>query len=193
MSNKRAKPPVNVERLTTWEMTDEVVETYSTTANDFTRRTMTYRDTLSSNSTELRGDGVPVDRAVAIGAGTLELGIHALSDEESKSFFGETVVNGTNVTTGDDIPKYQAVALQTRTRDGLVNLKKWFKVQFSPSEENVTQKAENVTYSTSTLNGTYLANKAGQFRAKKSGLDPVSDAEFINKWFSDPTFIGETE
>ena len=48
----KAKPPINIEKLVMWKMTDEDNETYGSVM-DFDRRIMSFRDTLAVNSTSL--------------------------------------------------------------------------------------------------------------------------------------------
>lgn len=191
MANLKAKPPINVKRLTMWQMTDEENETYGE-AHAYTGRLMSYRDSITSNSTKLYGDGELADVAQRVTEGTLEIGVHELSDEERTDVYGETVVNGATVTSVSDNAPYQCVAIMLERKDGTVNLKKWFKTTFAPHEENVTQLENNgVTYATPTLKGTYIPNKDGRFRAVLSGLDTTKDEAIIEKWFTQADYIGE--
>ena len=58
----KAKPPINVEKLVIWSMTDEDNETYGE-ALDFDKRFMTYTDSIATNSVSLYGCGVAVDKS----------------------------------------------------------------------------------------------------------------------------------
>ncbi len=184
------KPAINIKRLVMWEMTNESENEYGEVM-PLVKRLMTYKDSVSVSDAKLYGDGVLVTTVSRQSSGTLELGIHGLTSEERKTIYGESVVNGTNVTTATDSPSYVAVALMSENADGTVNVRKWFKVRFKPHDESVTQISnESITFATPTISGTYIVNSADYLRAFKDNVDPATDAEFINKWFSEANYIG---
>lgn len=191
-ANKKVKPIYNCEELRIWPMTDEETETYAEDPLVFTKRLMSYDDSVSVNTTELYGDGVIVDMAIDEGAGTLALGIHGLDDDEFSKIYGAENVDGTIIETGEEVPPYCCVALIARTGKNKVNARKWPKVRLSKHTESVQQKQGNTTYSTPTLNGTFVANeKLGIKRARKTGID-TSTAEgkaFIQNWLSQAEFF----
>lgn len=193
----KAKPPINIEKLVMWQMTDEDTETYGT-AMDFDRRVMSFRDTLTTNSTSLYGTGVVVDRATTVSEGALTYNVHALTADERVAIYGETK-NSANaiITTSDDVVPYVAVAHATKKRDGKWNLYKYFKVQFQPNEESTEQITQgNITYSTITLSGTYMESEVHEMmRAVMLDVDPTSTAgqTIITSWFTTATYVGVTE
>ena len=190
----KAKPPINIEKLVMWKMTDEDNETYGSVM-DFDRRIMSFRDTLAVNSTSLYGAGVAVDRASSINEGTLTYNVHALTADEQVAIYGK-VKNSANavITASDDIIPYVATAHATRKRDGKWNLYKYFKVQFQPNEESTEQITQgNMTYSTIVLNGTYMESEVHEMmRAVLLDINPKTDegAAIIENWFANPTYIG---
>ncbi len=185
------KPPINVRKLTMWQMTDEENETYGD-AHSYEGRLMSYRDSITSNSAKLYGDGELADVAQRVTEGSVEFGIHELIDEERQNIYGEVVVNGATVTSVNDNARYQCVAIMTERNDGKINLRKWFKVKFAQHEESVTQLSDgSATFSTPTLKGTYISNREGHFRAVLSGLDRTTDKDVIEKWFTQASYIGE--
>ena len=190
----KAKPPINIERFAMWKMIDEDNETYGSVI-DFDRRVMSFRDTLTTNSTPLYGTGVVVDRATAVNEGTLSYNIHAMTADERVAAYGETK-NSANavITTSDDIIPYVATAHATRKRDGKWNLYKYLKVQFQPHEESTEQITQgNITYSTIVLNGTYMESEVHEMmRAILLDVDPktAAGAATIENWFTNPTYVG---
>ena len=194
----KAKPPINVEKLVIWSMTDEDNETYGE-ALDFDKRFMTYTDSIATNSVSLYGCGVAVDKATSLGEGSLSYGIHAFTAEERVAIFGETknAEKDIVVTTGNEIIPYVATAHMTKKRDGKVNLYKYFKVQFPPNEDSVQQISDgNITYSTLTINGTYVRSESQDaMRAIAYDVDPESSEgkTLIEKWFSQADYIGADE
>ena len=190
----KAKPPINIERLAMWKMTDEDNETYGSVM-DFDKRIMSFRDTLSTNSTALYGAGIVVDRATTINEGTLTYNVHALTADERNNVYGETK-NSANavITASDDIIPYVATAHATKKRDGKWNLYKYFKVQFQPNEESTEQITQgNMTYSTIVLNGTYMQSEVHEaMRAILFDVDPktTAGAATIANWFANPLYVG---
>lgn len=181
---------INVKRLAMWEMTDEKEETYGDVM-PFDKRLMTYKDTPSVGEAELYGCGVLVAVASRNSGGSLELGIHGLTGDEREVMYGENIVGGTNVTSAEDVPSYVAVAVMSENEDGTVNLRKWFKVRFSPHDESISQiEGDKISFSTPTVKGTYVVNSTDWIRASRDDVDTVEDAEFINKWFTDADYIG---
>lgn len=189
------KPFVNCKKTKLWKMTNEQTGTYSSTVTiDLEDRLTTYTDNVSVNSTPLYGDGKMQDNAVAEGAGTLQLGVHHIADSERIDLYGEENVNGTSVSTGHNVAPYFCVALMAEKRNGNVNLRKFFKTQFAPHEETVTQQQDNgITYSMPTLQGTYFENTVTGRKAARVEADPktAQGQALIANWFSIPEYIGE--
>lgn len=191
MSNTTSTAPVNVKKLVIWSYENGEE---SAKILDLEGRLMGYKDTLTSNSTNLNGDGKVTDVAYGVSGGTLELDIHELTDVERTAIYGEKQVKGANVTTDSDNPPYVAVALIVERNDGTVNLHKWFKVKFTPNDENVVQISDGKkTYSTISLKGTYIDNGAVGYRASRRRLSPVTDVNIITQWTTKVDYIGEVE
>lgn len=192
-ANKR--PFKNCKMLKMWKMTDEEEETYSETAIDFTKRLTTYTDDTTSNTTPLYGDGEDVEDAVSIGNGALQLGIHHLLDDERAEIYGEELnESGVVISTGKEIPPFFCVALAAEKRNGMLNLRKWFKTVFTPHSETVTQQENNgVTYSMPTLNGSYSVNTHLGMRVARVEVDPTTTEgqAFIDNWYRSAAFVGE--
>ena len=192
-TNKR--PFKNCKMLKMWKMTDEVNETYAASPTlDFANRLTTYTDSTTTNSTPLYGDGEHLEDAVAIGEGSLSIGVHHVADEERVDMYGEgTNSSGAAISTGKEIPPYFCVALAAEKRNGMLNLRKYFKTMFQPHEENVTQQESGgITYSMPTLNGTYSKNSRLGMRAVRVEVDPntADGYEFIQNWYANAEYIG---
>jgi len=192
MENKR--PFVNCAKTKMWKMTNEETGTYSSTVTlDFEKRMTKYTDSVQTNSTPLYGDGELVEVAVSEGQGALSIGVHHVTDGERVDLYGESNVDGVTVNTGDGVPPYFCVANMAKKRNGMVNLRKWFKVSFAPHEETVTQIEDNgIQYSMPTLNGTYSKNIPLGMKSARVEVDPSipEGAAMIEKWFSIADYIG---
>lgn len=179
--------PVNVKKLAIWKCEDE---SYGEVMS-MEKRLMTYTDTPTVSTATLYGDGEIADSVTRNSGGTLALNVHDLLSAERAVMYGEKVEKGANVTRTTDVGKYVAVALMSDNVDGTVNLRKWFKVKFAQHAESVQQISDgSETFSTITLNGTYIATDDGTLRAMRDDLDPVTDAEIINKWLTEAEYIG---
>lgn len=197
MSNtENTRPFVNCEGLRMWKMIDEKTGTYAATPTlDFSDRLTTYGDSVQTNSTPLYGDGKLIETAVSEGPGTLTHGVHHVTDSERQIIYGEKNVGGTSVSTGHEIAPYFCTALKAVKRDGRVNLRKWFKVAYQKHDENVTQLENNgIQYSLVTLTGTYSENTAIGMKVARREVDPntTAGAAFIERWFSEADFIGDS-
>lgn len=194
MSNKR--PFVNCAKVKMWKMLSEDTGAYDSSVTlDFEKRMTTYTDSVQTNSTPLYGDGELIETATSEGAGNLSIGVHHVEDAERVDLYGENNVGGTTVNTGDSVAPYYCVALMAKKRNGMVNLRKWFKVIFSPHEETVNQIEDNgIQYSMVTLSGTYSKNIPLGMKSARVEVDPstTAGAQFIENWFTIPDFIGDT-
>lgn len=188
--NLRGYAPINVSKLVMW-VYDEDKETYGSPIS-FDGTAMSYKDSLSSSSTELYGDGVLIDIAAVKNKGTLELGVSFdFRGENRKNIFGELFQNNVNITTSNDIAPTVAVAVMTTTTTGKVNLRKWLKAVFNPNDEEVKQVETSATFATAAITGTYFPDGEGRMRARIDHLNGVTDKELIEKWFTNAEYIGE--
>lgn len=196
MAEDKRTPIVNVEKLTMWKLlTDEETAPTYDEAVKFGKILMTAKDTPSTANAELYGDGEKTDEAFENTGGAIEFGIHGLNSSDRALIYGEHIKKGTNVTAKYDTPNYVCVAIMSKRGDKLYNLKKYVKCIFMPSEESETQTEKGgIKYSTTTIKGTYsplLSTTEAKF--VRYGVDPVNDAEIINKWFTDALYIGPDE
>ena len=81
-------PPIyNAEQLTIWPMIDEEREIYGEPLN-FTKRLMSYDDSVTSATQTFYADGYPIIIDVDEDKGTLALGISGLTGVEFAKIFG---------------------------------------------------------------------------------------------------------
>lgn len=187
------KSSVNVKRLTMWKLaTDsESGTTYESDTKVFTNELNSARYTPKVQTASQYGDGIKVEDYVAKDGGDIEITIRGFKEGDSEFLFGETATtDGTEVSGADDIVPYVSVAYMTERPDGLVNLYKFPKTKWMPQGETANQKEGSaVNYGTANLQGTYsplLSTEKDMYR--RYGVDPDTDKEFIESWFSKPDF-----
>lgn len=190
--NKR--PFVSCKRTVMWKMISEEYEAYSPTPVSFADRLTTYTDGVENNITPLYGDGKHIEDAYSEGNGTLSLGLHHIADDERAQLYGERATSyGAVISTGEETPPYFCVALMAVKQNGMVNLRKYFKVLFSKHEESVSQQESGgVSYSMPTLNGKYSQNTRLGIKSVRIEVDPRTQEgqEFIENWYASAEFIG---
>lgn len=192
--SRNKRPFKNCKWLKMWKMTNEEEETYSPIPLDFTKRLTTYSDNVTTNSTPLYGDGEDIEDAISEGPGSLQVGIHHLEDLERVDVYNETAnTDNAVISTGEEIPPYFCVALAAEKRNGMLNLRKFFKVTFAKHEESVNQQESGgISYSMTTLNGTYSKNTRLGIKSVRVEVDPSSPSgqSFIRNWYNNPEFVG---
>lgn len=195
MASNERRSTINIMRLTVWPQvidSDEKLE-YGEPVS-IAKVLMTAKDTPSSSTGTQEGDGQTVEYYSSITGGAIALGITAINSADRVLFYGETIQNGTNVTNKNDSAGYIMVAYMSERADGLVNLKKFPKLRFSPQEESESQKTKGgLTYSTNNLQGEYLPTlKNGDAKYVRYGVDPktVDGKAIIESWVTDADFIG---
>ncbi len=191
--NKR--PFKNCKWLKAWKMTDEENESYDSSVTlDFSDRLTTYTNSFETNSTPLYGDGKNVENAVSEGLESVSYGVHHVADDERADLYGETVnSSGAVISTGEDIPPYFCVAAAAEKRNGMLNLRKWLKVNFQKHEETVSQQENGgITYSMPTLTGNCAVHSRLGVKSVRIEVDPktAEGAEFIENWYANAEYIG---
>ena len=182
------KTPINVKRLAMWKITEcTSSDTYGTVI-DFDKRLMNYQDSLSVARAELYGYGELMETVSKPTSGALTIGIHALKPAERGAIFGETIGTDTATLKGEEVSPYMVVALAEELPNGHWNLYKYYKTQFAPGQSGAAQvEGSNITFSTTTLNGTYIKNgRVGKMRDIRFDVDPTSDdgSAAIETWFT---------
>lgn len=193
MAAERRRPYINVKRLVMWGLLtdDETATTYDAEPYVFSKSLMSAKCTPAVQTAELYGDGIKVEDYVAKDGGELDIAVTGFENGDGVFLFGETKTeDGTEVSSSADIVPYRCVAYMTERSDGKVNLYKYPKVKFMPQAEDANQReGSKISYGTSQLKGTYsplISTEADRYR--HLGADPVTDAEFITKWFTEANF-----
>ena len=184
---------INVKRLTLWKLLtdDTTATTYDTEAYKFVNELNSVKYSPKVETASQYGDGVKVEDYVAKDGGDIEAVIRGFKQGDHEFLFGESkTAEGTSISAADDIVPYNCTAYMTVRPDGKVNLYKFPKVKYMPQgEDSKQQEGSKIEYGTAQLKGTYsplLSNHHDCY--KRLGVDPDSDSEFIEKWFSTAGF-----
>lgn len=190
---KKTGVPIGLERLVVWPLIEDSKDKLQYgEVYEFEKILSTCQDDPNVAESSLPADNVEVDHAVVVDGGKIVLGITNLTSEERVILYGEAVKSGTNLTNINNFSGYVGVGLMTNRSDGKVNLKKFFKVKFNPgSESNETMSKSGIKYATQQITGNYcsLINN-GNSKGVRYAVDTTADAEVINQWFTEATYIG---
>lgn len=182
-----ARTPINVVRLAMWKITEGTTEDTYGSVIDFDKRFMSYTDDVTIATAQLYGCGELMDSVSRPTQGALVLNVHALKASERADILGETVASDTATLTGKEVAPYMVVALAEELRNGHLNLYKYYKTQFAQGQIGTQQTDTGVTFSTTSLNGTYIKNgRVGKMRDIKFDVDPTTDdgSAAIESWFT---------
>ena len=119
-----------------------------------------------------------------------------LTNADRQVIFSETAQKGSNVVTGDEQPVPCVVILKAPCKkdDSVVNLYKFFHVEFSPNEESVQQIEDGITYSTVQISGEYTKNKHnGSVMATRRHVVSATDSAIVGSWYETPEYVGPTQ
>ncbi|MBQ8195639.1 MAG: hypothetical protein IJZ47_09770 [Oscillospiraceae bacterium] len=199
MNKAEGRSTINIKRLTMWKQlvdTENTLE-YETEPHKFENQMQTARYTPSMQTAPQYGDGIKVEDYAAKDGGTIDIGIRGYADGDEEFLYGNTKNSAGVITSnsGDVVP-YVCVAYATERPDHTLNLYKFPRTKLTPQGEDSRQReGTSINYATTTLSGTYSPTiNNGDDMHKIIGVDPKveADAEFIEKWFTEPLFIGET-
>ena len=182
-----ARTPMNVKRLAMWKITEGTSSDTYGSVIDFDKRFMSYTDNLSTATAQLYGCGELMDTVTKPTQGALTINVHALKAAERSSILGETVSSDTATLTGAELAPYMVVALAEEVSNHHWNLYKYYKAQFSQAQLGSQQTDTGVTFSTTSLTGTYVKNgRVGKMRDIKFDVDPTTDegSAAIEAWFT---------
>lgn len=197
MAGTERKAPTGLKRLTYFPLTADTASalTYGE-AYPMSKAFMSADYQAATQTAGLYADNQEVDHVVVSTGGTLNNSVTQLNTEDHITILGAKAAPGGKgyVLNKDDAAPYLGVAYMTTNSDGTVNLLKFFKVKFSKGQTTNQSTGEGApTFATNTLNGNYVPTLYdGNAMAEAKGLDPVTDAAFIESWFTEGDFIGET-
>ena len=195
MNKKNTPKTYNVERFTAWKRTETEDTVVFGEPVSLAKRLMTTSDSPTVISDDLCGDGEIVASYNANMGGTVQYGFTDLTASDRELFYGEKIVEGTNITTKDDIGSYVVTAHMSNQSGNKVKLTKYMRVLFSPSQEQEQQKTvSGINWATTNLDGKYTPDpETGVIKYVRRNVDPITDKAIIEKWFTEATYHGETE
>ena len=182
-----ARTPINVARLAMWKITEGTSSDTYGSVLDFDKRFMTYDDQLATATAQLYGCGELMDSVTKPTQGTLTYAIHALKASERAAIIGETVATDTATLKGNEVSPFMVCAHAEELPNGHWNLYKYYKVQFQPGKIGAQQSDSNVTFSTTSITGTYIKNgRVNKMRDIKFDVDPTTDdgSAAVEAWFT---------
>lgn len=188
-----AKATVGLKKLVVWSVEkNSETELVFGEAHEFVKQLMAVSHTPTIVEGALAADDDFAEEEYENQGGELTFDVTSLTSEERVLLYGETIVNGTNVTSTTDRPTALAVAYMTERSDGKYNLVKYLYTKFSEqSESKSTKKRGEKKYDTIQIKGKYHAPlKTAHTRYTRLGVDPVTDAGIIRSWFTEADYFG---
>lgn len=191
-TDNRRRSAINVARLTMWKMTDDTKDatTYETDAYTWDKSLTACKRTPKMQTSEQYGDGQKVEDYVAKDGGEIDIIVNGFGAGDSAFLFGETNKNGTEISSANDIVPYVCTAYYTERPDKKINLFKLPKCKYMPQgEDNKQREGTTISYGTANIKGNYSPLiSSGEDCYKRYGVDPVKDAEIIEKWFTEAAY-----
>lgn len=191
-TDNRRRSTINVARFTMFKMLSDTIDgtTYEETPRAWDKSLAAVKYTPKMQTNEQYGDGQKVEDFVAKDGGEINVTVNGFGAGDSEYLFGETNKNGTEISSANDIVPSVCVAYYTKRTDGKINLYKFPKTKFMPEgEDSKQQEGTNISYGTANLKGTYSPLiSSGEDCYKRYGVDPVKDADIIEKWFTEAAY-----
>lgn len=189
---EHGRPSVSTKRFATALLTEDSGNalTYGN-VEEIETDLVTIKYTPKMNSASMYASGIAVESYVAKSGGTLDVTVVGLTADEEASYFGASVLAGSNdliVDNANDYVPDRAVIWSTQRSDGKINLYKIMKAKFSSQgEETSTSDDNGVTFNGTALQADYkaLINSGDiMFRMKKIDPDTPAGAALVEAWFA---------
>ena len=198
MAAQERKSPYGINRLVTFPVTADSEEAFTCgDAYPISKSIMSFDFQAASQSAKQYAENQEVEYIVVNTGGTLNVTLTQLSVQDHIELLGaKATPDGKGyIINKDDFASYNCVAIAS-TVGGKLNLYKFFKVKFAKGQTSIASTGEGAPqFATNPLNGSYVPTLyGGNAMAEAKGLDPsvAADAAFIEKWFTEGDFIGET-
>ena len=189
---EHGRPSVSTKRFATALLTEDSGNalTYGD-VEEIETDLVTIKYTPKMNSASMYASGIAVESYVAKSGGTLDVTVVGLTADEEASYFGASVLAGSNdliVDNANDYVPDRAVIWSTQRSDGKINLYKIMKAKFaSQGEQADTSDDSGVKFNGTALQADYkaLINSGDiMFRMKKIDPDSPAGAAIIEAWFA---------
>lgn len=189
---EHGRPSVSTKRFATALLTEDSGNalTYGD-VEEIETDLVTIKYTPKMNSASMYASGIAVESYVAKSGGTLDVTVVGLTADEEASYFGASVLAGSNdliVDNANDYVPDRAVIWSTQRSDGKINLYKIMKAKFaSQGEQADTSDDSGVKFNGTALQADYkaLINSGDiMFRMKKIDPDTPAGAAIIEAWFA---------
>lgn len=189
---EHGRPSVSTKRFATALLTEDSGNALTYGAvEEIETNLITIKYTPKMNSASMYASGIAVESYVAKSGGTLDVTVVGLTADEEASYFGASVLAGSNdliVDNANDYVPDRAVIWSTQRSDGKINLYKIMKAKFaSQGEQADTSDDSGVKFNGTALQAEYkaLINSGDiMFRMKKVDPDTPAGAALIETWFA---------
>lgn len=114
------------------------------------------------NKTSLYGDDGAVATDISFGEVTVTIETTDIPLADQAILLGHTYDSATSALTAksSDVAPYVGLAFESQKHDGGIRCVKLYKGKFSPSQETINTKGENIEYQTPKLEGTFVARQS---------------------------------
>lgn len=189
---EHGRPSVSTKRFATALLTEDSGNalTYGD-VEEIETDLVTIKYTPKMNSASMYASGIAVESYVAKSGGTLDVTVVGLTADEEASYFGASVLAGSNdliVDNANDYVPDRAVIWSTQRSDSKINLYKIMKAKFaSQGEQADTSDDSGVKFNGTTLQADYkaLINSGDiMFRMKKVDPNTPAGAALVEAWFA---------
>ena len=137
------------------------------------------------NKAILHGDDMAVATDISFGEVTVTLETTDIPLEDQAILLGHTYDSTTSALTAksSDVAPYVGIAFESEKHNGGIRCVKLLKGKFSPSQETINTRGENIEYQTPKLEGTFVARQSdGAWKMIKDVAASVSGG--TSSWYT---------
>ena len=137
----------------------------------------------STQKAVLYGDDRAVATATALGETTITLETTDIPLEDRAILLGSTFdsINNTVISKGSDVAPYVGIAFESETSTGAIRCVKLLKGKFTPSQESIQTKGEQINFQVPKIEGSFVARQSdGGWKIEKDVVVGTDTAD----WYS---------